>query len=75
LEREIGAETTVGELLSALVLSYPGFRESAFNPDVGLINEQVNVVLNDQLLTYAEISETRLANNDTVTLLPMYSGG
>ena len=75
VEREIGPETTVLELLSSLVVTFPGFRESVFNPDVGLVNEQMNVVLNDELLTFAEISETKLAVNDMVTLLPIYSGG
>ena len=75
MEKEIGERTTVNELLSALVLTSPGFRESVFNPDVGLVNEQMNVVLNNELLTYAEISQTTLADGDTVTLLPIYSGG
>ncbi len=75
LEQEIGAGTTVRDLLSGLVLSYPGFRQWVFNPDVGAVNEQINVVLNDELLTFAEISETRLAEGDTVSLLPIYSGG
>ncbi len=75
LDREIEEGTTVRELLSILVLTRPGFRESVFNPDVGLVNEQTNVVLNEELLTFAEISETKLANNDTVALQPIYSGG
>ena len=75
LEKEMGEGTTVHELLSTLVLTYPGFRESVFNPDVGLVNEQINVVLNNELLTFAEISETGLADNDTVALLSIYSGG
>jgi molybdopterin converting factor small subunit len=75
LEKEVGAETTVSELLSGLVLTHPGFRQWVFNPDVGVVNEQVNVVLNDELLTFAEISQTRLADGDTLGLLPIYSGG
>jgi molybdopterin converting factor small subunit len=75
LEKEIGDETTVSEFLSGLVLTHPGFRQWVFNPDVGVVNEQVNVVLNDELLTFAEISQTRLADGDTLSLLPIYSGG
>ena len=75
LEKEIGEDTTVSELLSGLVLTCPGFRQLVFNTDVGLVNEQIHVVLNDELLTFAEISQTRLADSDTLSFLPIYSGG
>jgi molybdopterin converting factor small subunit len=75
IEKETGKGTTVRKLLSILVATYPGFRESVFNPDTGSINEQINVVLNTQLLTFAEILQTELADNDTITLLPIYLGG
>ncbi len=75
IEREVADGTTVLELLSDLAAAYPEFRESVFNPDVGTLNEQIGVVLNDVLLTFEEVNHTRLVDEDIVTLLPIYSGG
>ena len=75
LEEEIDESTTVINLLSTLVATYPGFRETVYNPEVGSINEQLGVVVNDKLLTYQQISQTRLAENDSILLLPLYYGG
>jgi molybdopterin converting factor small subunit len=75
IEKEIAEGTTVKDLLSILVMTYPGFRKSVFNPDAGSVNEQINVVLNNELLTFEDMSHKLLADNDTVTILPMYFGG
>ena len=75
LEREITEKATVSNLLASLVVNYPGFRETVFNPDVGLVNEQIGVVLNEKLLTLEEISQTGLGENDIILLLPLYYGG
>lgn len=75
LERSIEDGTTVIQLLSDLVTSYPGFREGLFNPETGTVSEQIGVGLNNQLLTFDEITQIKLGNNDTVVILPIYSGG
>jgi|WetSurMetagenome_2_1015567.scaffolds.fasta_scaffold573168_2 hypothetical protein len=75
LERDITQKTTVSTLLASLVETCPGFRETVFNPDVGLVNEQIGVVLNEKLLTLEEISQTGLGENDSILLLPLYYGG
>lgn len=74
-EKDIGENTTVRTLLSSLASTYPGFRETMYNPDVGLVNEQVGVVLNDRLLTFEEISQIKLSDSDTILLIPLYFGG
>jgi molybdopterin converting factor small subunit len=66
---------TVLDLLSDLVAAYPGFREAVFNPETGAVAEQVAVVLNDQLLTFAEMSERKLVSDDRLVILPVYAGG
>jgi molybdopterin converting factor small subunit len=75
LERELPEGATLVDCLMNLVADYPGFRETVYNPDTGLPTEQLNFVLNDQLLNFQELSQTRLTNGDTVLLIPMYVGG
>jgi len=75
LEEELKDGMTVSHLLTSLVLTYPGFRETVYNPDAGVISDQIGVVLNDRLLTFHEISQTLLRGNDSITILPLYYGG
>ena len=75
IDEEVAAGTTVIALLSLIAATDSGFRESVFNPDVGTVNEQVSVILNDTLLSFDEIWHTPLADRDAVKLLPIYSGG
>ncbi|MFH0846670.1 MAG: MoaD/ThiS family protein [Chloroflexota bacterium] len=75
LEKEMKDSATVDNLLMNLVATYPGFREAVFNPDTGGLNDQISVILNNKLLTFKEVSETRLKDGDTIVLLPLYYGG
>ncbi len=75
LEQELNKPLTVSDLLSSLVMSYPGFRETVYNPNVGVINDQVGLILNDRMLTFEEISQTVLRENDSITIVPLYYGG
>lgn len=75
LEKEVGEGSTISDFLVGMVMTYPGFREAVYNPDAGLVNEQINVVLNDRLLTFREISRAKLIDGDTIVLLPIYYGG
>ena len=73
--REMGQGSTVLDSLSDLVAVYPGFREAVFNPETGAVAEQIAVVLNDELLTFAEMSQRKLASDDRLVILPVYAGG
>ena len=75
LEKEIGEKTTVGDLLAELTSGYDGFRRVVFNPDVGKVSDQVLVFLNDSLLLEADVTEAKLNDGDSITLLHVYSGG
>jgi len=75
LEKEVGEDSTISDFLVSMVITYPGFRETVYNPDAGLVNEQINVVHNDRLLTFGEISRAKLNDGDTIVLLPLYYGG
>jgi len=75
LEKEVAEGITVSDFLMDMVLTYPGFRETVYDPDAGLATEQVNFVLNDRLLNFRELSQIRLNDGDSILLIPLYSGG
>ena len=75
LEQELNKPLTVSDLLSSLVMTYPGFRESVYNPSAGVINDQIGLILNDRMLTFEELSKTTLKDEDSITIVPLYYGG
>ena len=75
LEKEIGEETTIGDLLAALAVSYADFRKVVFNPDIGKVSDQVIVILNGSLLQLPDVTEAKLNDGDSVSLIPVFSGG
>ncbi len=75
IENEIEEGATIGDLLVDFACSHTGFRKVLFNPDAGEVSEQVLVILNGSLLQEPEVAETELNDGDSITLLPVYSGG
>ena len=75
LEMQIGEGTTIGKLLTDITVSNERFRKAVFDPDSGKVNELVNITLNDSLLQFSEVAETKLSEGDTLVLLPLYAGG
>jgi len=75
LEQEIGEGATVGDLLTDLASSYTDFRKVVFNPDVGKVGDQLIVFLNNSLLQRSDVTEAKLSDGDSVTILPVYTGG
>lgn len=75
LEKEVGEGATIADLLVELTSSYDGFRKVVFNPDIGKVNDQIMVFLNENLLQEPDITGAKLNDGDTVILLPVYTGG
>ncbi len=75
LEKEIGEEATIGNLLAELALGSPEFQKAVFDPSTGKNSGQVMVFLNNSILRYSDIAETKLNDGDSVMLLPVYLGG
>ena len=75
LEREIGEEATIGDLLADLAFSYTDFGKVVFNPDIRKVNDQVMVILNNRLLQFSDVMEAKLNDGDSIIILPVYSGG
>ena len=75
LEKEIGKDTTIGNLLAELASSNDEFKKAVFNPDTRKSSGQVMVSLNKSILRYSDIAETKLNDGDSVMLLPVHLGG
>jgi len=75
LEREVGEGATIGDLLADLAVSYSDFRKAVFNPDLGKVNDQLIVVINGSTLQLPDAAEAKLNDGDSISLLPVFSGG
>jgi molybdopterin converting factor small subunit len=75
LKKKVKAGSTLGALLTELANSYPEFRKMVFSPDTGKMSDQVLVIINNRLVQYGEIMETKISDKDTIVLAPVIFGG
>ena len=75
VKKEVTTGTTVSSMLDDMAAASKEFRETVYSPAVGLAYEQINVLLNETLLTHQEITQTQLKDGDRLLLLPVYFGG
>jgi len=66
--------TTVGQVLLALVNSYPGLGPSILD-DEGGVRKFVNLYVNDEDVRFLDKLETAVADGDEVAILPAVAGG
>ncbi len=65
---------TVGDILSQLVVRYPGLGSQLLTNE-GELNRFVNVYLNDQDIRYLQERATPVDSRDTLIILPAMAGG
>lgn len=65
---------TIGEVLADLVRSHPGMAGQVLTDD-GSLHRFVNVYLNDDDVRYLDQLDTKVADGDTVSILPAVAGG
>ena len=75
LKKKVPAGATVYDLFSEVAASYPEFRKQVFNPDTGILSEQVMVIMSGKLLQSADLKNTPLNDNDKLVLSPVLVGG
>jgi MoaD family protein len=68
------AGSDVGEVLRSLIAAHPGTEEQLFGED-GDLNRYVNVYLNDEDVRVLDGLATKVAEGDTVVILPAMAGG
>ena len=66
--------STIGELLEQIEARYPGFKEQIMSED-GQLHRFVNVYVNDEDARYLDKLDTKVAEGDTVSILPSVAGG
>ncbi|HEV2087302.1 MAG TPA: MoaD/ThiS family protein [Cryptosporangiaceae bacterium] len=69
-----GAGQTLDALLADLDGKHPGLRARLIT-DGGALHRFVNVYVNDEDVRFTGALETRLADGDSVTILPAVAGG
>jgi molybdopterin converting factor small subunit len=65
---------TVGEAFAKLVAQYPGLRGNLLD-DAGGLHKFVNVYKDDDDIRYLDGLDTKLADGDTLSILPAVAGG
>ena len=65
---------TIADLVEQLEARHPGMREQLLTPD-GQLHRFVNVYVNDEDARYLDKLDTKVADGDTVSLLPSVAGG
>lgn len=65
---------TIGDLVSQLDSRYPGMKDQMLTGE-GQLHRFVNVYVNDEDARYLDKLETKVADGDTVSILPSVAGG
>ena len=65
---------TIGEVLRSLVAEFPGLTGQLIT-ETGQMHKFVNVYVNDDDVRYLDKLETKVADGDTVSILPAVAGG
>jgi molybdopterin converting factor small subunit len=74
-QSEIAAEgATIGEVIDDIVKQFPGTANHLKAPDGG-VHRFVNVYLNDEDVRYLGKLDTKVAEGDTVSIIPAVAGG
>jgi len=74
-QSEISAEgETIGEVIDDVVRQFPGTATHLKAPDGG-VHRFVNVYLNDEDVRYLGKLDTKVSDDDTVSIVPAVAGG
>jgi molybdopterin converting factor small subunit len=74
-QSEISAQgETIGEVIDDVVRQFPGTATHLKAPDGG-VHRFVNVYLNDEDVRYLGKLDTKVGENDTVSIVPAVAGG
>jgi len=65
---------TIGEVLGDLTVQFPQLRGHVITDDGGL-HKFVNIYVNDDDVRYLDKLDTKVGNDDVVSILPAVAGG
>lgn len=74
-QEEVAVEgSTVRELLKDLIDHYPGLKSHLYN-EKGHLRNFVNIYLNDEDVRHLSREETKVGENDIISIVPAIAGG
>jgi molybdopterin synthase sulfur carrier subunit len=65
---------TVGQVLTNLEATYPGFHDRLYD-DAGGLRQFINIYVNDSDIRFAQGLDTPIAERDEVSIVPAVAGG
>jgi sulfur-carrier protein len=65
---------SIADLVSQLDAQFPGMKDQMLTDD-GELHRFVNIYINDEDARYLEKLDTKVADGDTVSILPSVAGG
>ena len=72
---EVAVEgATVGEALTNLDTSYPGFRDRLYD-DQGKLRQFINIYVNDSDIRFGQGLDTPVSERDELSIVPAVAGG
>lgn len=81
LRKHVGGDTlveaqpgTLGDVLNGLTERYPGLKDELFDDD-GELRRFVNVYINDEDVRYLDGLDSKVSEDDSVSILPAVAGG
>ena len=73
--REVEAPgATIGEVLDALVTTFPSLKDQLYTEDGGL-NRFVNVYVNEEDIRFLDSLDTVVKDGDSISIVPAIAGG
>lgn len=74
-EEEVKDGTSIRQLFEQLARNNLTFTQKIFNPETKRLYPHLMVTFNDRVISFNEVYDKILANEDKITLLYMYTGG
>src|SRR5271157_441453 len=68
MQRKLKTGAVLTDLFKDLDSAYPEFRQEVYDPEKGWRSDQVMVIVNSKLIQTTEFAQTRLNDNDEVSL-------
>ncbi|CUT05201.1 molybdopterin synthase subunit MoaD [Candidatus Kryptobacter tengchongensis] len=65
---------TIKELLDNMVSKYPQLKRHLFSED-GRLRSFINIYVNDEDIRYLDAEDTKVGENDIVSIIPAIAGG
>jgi len=65
---------TIKELLDNMVSKYPQLKRHLFSDD-GRLRSFINIYVNDEDIRYLDAEDTKVGENDIVSIIPAIAGG